>query len=66
MCIVGRREELLAEVKAECWALRDPSVAKADISPVHLVKPNDPIIVIRADFTNVEDMAHLREVLKSG
>jgi len=65
VCVVGRREELLAEVKAECWSLRDPSVGKADILPVSHVVPNDPVVAVQADFTVPEDIVHVRTVLQT-
>ncbi|EKM60647.1 uncharacterized protein PHACADRAFT_85124 [Phanerochaete carnosa HHB-10118-sp] len=65
VCIVGRREELLAETKAECWSLRDPGVDKADILPVSLVAPNDPIVAVQADFTVPEDIVHVRGVIQA-
>jgi NAD(P)-dependent dehydrogenase (short-subunit alcohol dehydrogenase family) len=66
VCIVGRREDLLAEVKAECWSLRDPAVQRQDIPALNFVKPNDPVIAVAADFVSPEEMGNVKDTLKTG
>jgi hypothetical protein len=66
VCVVGRRQELLAEVKAECWTLRDPNVNKADITPVTHIAPGDPIVAVQADFAVPKDILHVRNILQIG
>lgn len=63
---MGRRENLLAEVKAECCLLRNPGVQKADGVSINVVQPTDAIIAVKADFASVEDMVKLREIVKTG
>ena len=66
MCIVGRREEFLAEVKAECLTLRDPNVNKADILSTSRFARDDLIIAVQADFAVPENILHVRDVLQAG
>lgn len=63
---MGRRLDQLAEVKAECWRLRDPKVEEVDITPADTLKPYDYVIALKADFADVEDMVRVREALKLG
>lgn len=64
VCIVGRRSDLLAEVKTECWILRDPSVDKSAILPASHVAPKDPVFAVQADFTVPEDAVHIASLLR--
>jgi short-subunit dehydrogenase len=54
VCIVGRREALIKEVERECRDARSLSTLKIE---------KDSVLSIPADFTNVEDMVRLREIL---
>lgn len=63
---MGRRFDQLAEVKAECLRLRDPKVDEIDVTPVDKLKPDDPVVALKADFADADDMVRVREALKLG
>ncbi|GJE92116.1 NAD(P)-binding protein [Phanerochaete sordida] len=65
VCVVGRRAELLAEVKTECCILRDPSIERSSILPASHVAQNDAIFAVQADLTAPEDAIHTVGLLRS-
>lgn len=54
VCIVGRREGLIKDVEQECRDARSLLNLKID---------KNSVLSIPADFTNVEDMVKLRDIL---
>lgn len=54
VCIVGRREVLIKEVEQECRDARSLLTIKIE---------KNSVLSIPADFTNVEDMVRLRDIL---
>lgn len=54
MCIVGRREALIKEAEKECSDARSSLTLKTE---------KNSVLSIPADFTDVEDMVRLRDIL---
>ncbi|EGO19610.1 hypothetical protein SERLADRAFT_443082 [Serpula lacrymans var. lacrymans S7.9] len=57
VCVVGRREDKLANVVEECKAISKAAT---------YVKSKEKILGIRGDLANVDDMVNLRAVLEKG
>ena len=57
VCVTARREDELTKVVEECKALEGGSVNQG---------VQDNVRAVAADFTNVEEMVHLRDVLDQG